>query len=169
MRNRRSLLFADPPLTVSDEFWAQIEPFIPAKTRVEGRPYRRQPGAGRKPIPARRAFEAIVYVLRTGTPWKALPSAFGSASAVHRYFGAWLAGGFFRKLWETGLAEHAELEGIAWQWHAFPSSPPDAGPGGIDVPFVRPRRPRVTGPIPRRDWQPSMSRRRSRPRVPVRD
>ena len=28
--------------------------------------YQRGPGAGRKPMPTRRVFEAIVYVLRTG-------------------------------------------------------------------------------------------------------
>ncbi len=42
---------------------------------------------GRSPKPARQAFEAIVYVLRTGCQWKALPAKrFGSASAVHKRF-----------------------------------------------------------------------------------
>jgi len=46
-------------------FWARVEPFVPVVTRTDGRQYRRQPGAGRKPIPARQIFSAIVYVLRT--------------------------------------------------------------------------------------------------------
>jgi len=41
-------------------------------------------------------FEAIVYVLRTGIQWKALPKAqFGSPSSIHKYFLAWKRAGVF--------------------------------------------------------------------------
>ena len=40
-------------------------------------------------MPARQVFSAIVYVLRTGCQWKALPKEYGSASAVHAYFQRW--------------------------------------------------------------------------------
>ena len=59
--------------TVSDELWAKLEPLVPARQRAREQPYRRKPGGGRKPMPARRVFSAIVYVLRTGCQWKALP------------------------------------------------------------------------------------------------
>ena len=69
---------------VTDEFWRHVEPLIPVRKRVRDRAYVRKPGAGRPAKAARQVFEAIVYVLRTGCPWKALPSErFGSASAVH--------------------------------------------------------------------------------------
>jgi transposase len=43
----------------------------------------RKAGGGRKPKDPRLVFEAIVYVLRTGCQWKALPSErFGSPSAI---------------------------------------------------------------------------------------
>ncbi|MFN9707767.1 MAG: IS5 family transposase, partial [Burkholderiales bacterium] len=45
---------------------------IPKRLAVD-RIYVRKPGAGRPPKPARLVFEAIVYVLRTGCQWKALP------------------------------------------------------------------------------------------------
>jgi transposase len=49
------------------------------------RKYQRKPGGGGKPIEARTVFEAIVYVLRAGCQWKALPEErFGSASAIHK-------------------------------------------------------------------------------------
>jgi transposase len=54
---------------------------------------------------ARQAFSAIVYVLRTGCQWKALPSEFGSASAVHKHFQQWPQAGFFLRLWQAGLAK----------------------------------------------------------------
>jgi transposase len=60
--------------------------------------YLRRPGGGRKCIAPRDLFAAIVYVLRTGCQWKALPKVFGSASAIHTHFQRWRAEGFFVRL-----------------------------------------------------------------------
>ena len=105
--------------TVSDPLWAKVEPLIPHKQREKNREYLRKPGAGRKPMSARQVFSAIVYVLRTGIQWKALPVEFGSASAVHKYFQDWQKAGFFLKLWQAGLAEYDGMEGIAWEWQSI--------------------------------------------------
>ena len=67
---------------------------------------------------ARQIFSAIVYVLRTGCQWKALPREFGSASAVHAHFQRWQRMGFFLRLWQAGLAEYDEMEGIGWKWQS---------------------------------------------------
>jgi transposase len=105
---------------ISDEFWAKVEPLIPCKKRVRRRKYLRDPGGGRKPIPPRTVFAAIVYVLRTGIQWKAVPKErFGSPSAIHRYFLEWQKVGFFERLWKAGLVEYDEMEGIAWQWQSI--------------------------------------------------
>jgi len=56
-------------------------------------------------------FAGIVYVLRTGIQWKALPKEqFGSPSAIHRYFLEWKEAGFFSKLWRKGIAELDEMQ-----------------------------------------------------------
>src|SRR5260370_22640917 len=68
--------------TVSDALWSKIEPLVPKPKRERGRKYQRKPGAGRKSMPARQVFAAIVYVLRAGRQWKALPTANGTASSV---------------------------------------------------------------------------------------
>ena len=104
---------------VSDEFWKRVEPLIPLRVRSPDKVYLRKPGAGRPPMPARQVFEAVVYVLRTGCQWKALPKErFGSASAVHKRFLDWEAAGFFEALWKAGLAEYDDLQGIAWRWQS---------------------------------------------------
>ena len=103
----------------TDEFWSKVEPLIPAPKRDKNREYKRRKGAGRKPMNYRKVFEAIVYVLRTGIQWKALPKEFGSSSSVHRYFQKWEDAGFFRKLWKKGLAEYDEMAGIAWSWQSI--------------------------------------------------
>jgi transposase len=102
---------------VTDEFWSMVEQLIPPSKRDDAKKYMRKPGAGRKPKPARLIFEGIIYVLRTGCRWKALPKErFGSPSSIHRYFLEWEEAGFFEALWRAGLAEYDELEGITWQW-----------------------------------------------------
>lgn len=124
---------------VSDEFWSKVEPLIPAPKRDKTREYKRRRGAGRKTMDYRKVFEAIVYVLRTGIQWKALPKEFGSSSSVHRYFQKWEAAGFFRKLWKKGLAEYDEMAGIAWSWQSIdgamskaPTAKETVGPNPTD-------------------------------------
>ena len=84
---------------VTDDFWKRVEPLIPVRERPASQEYLRKPGAGRPPKPARQVFEAVVYVLRTGCQWKALPKErFGSASAVHKRFLEWEEAGVFEAL-----------------------------------------------------------------------
>ena len=80
---------------ISDEFWALVEPHVPQHERDPNKAYTRKAGGGRKPAPARNIFAAIVYVLRNGLIWNALPKEkFGvCSSTVHRVFQEWCAAG----------------------------------------------------------------------------
>jgi len=125
--------------TVSDELWAKVEPLIPKRKREKGRLYQRKAGGGRKPLDPRKAFGGIVYVLRTGCQWKALPKEYGSASSVHKYFLEWKRAGVFVKMWRLGLAEYDDLQGIAWAWQSAdgamvkaPLAVEEAGPNPTD-------------------------------------
>ena len=61
-----------------------------------------------------------MYVLRTGCQWKALPKErFGSASAVHKRFLEWEEAGVFEAIWQAGLAEYDQMQGIAWRWQSI--------------------------------------------------
>ena len=148
--------------TVSDAFWAKVEPLIPVPQRSVDRVYLRKPGGGRKPMPPRQIFSAIVYVLRTGCQWKALPREFGSPSAVHLHFQKWQQAGFFVRLWRAGLAEYDEMEAIAWNWqsidgamHKAPLATECVGPNPTD----RGKKWAQTKPTGRRDWGPAIARR----------
>jgi transposase len=104
---------------VTDALWERVEPLVPEKIRDSKKTYQRKSGGGRKPLSKRKVFEGIVYVLRTGIQWKALPKEkFGSGSAVHRYFQRWQQEGFFENLWKKGLLEYDELQGICWEWQS---------------------------------------------------
>ena len=105
---------------VTDDFWSRVEPLIPVRARVADQLYARKAGGGRKPKDPRLVFEGIVYVLRTGCQWKALPTErYGSASAIHARFLEWEKAGVFEALWQSGLAEYDEFEGIAWRWKSI--------------------------------------------------
>ena len=108
---------------VSDAFWERVAPLIPTREPRQNQSrsaYQRRPGGGRKAKDPRVVFEAIVYVLRTGCQWKALPfERFGSASAIHKRFLEWERRGFFIALWQAGLAEYDDMEGIAWRWQSL--------------------------------------------------
>ena len=109
-----------PSWEVSDAFWEKVAPLVPAPERDPNKGYQRKPGGGRKPMEHRQIFEAIIYVLRTGCQWKALPKErYGSPSAVHTHFMRWMRAGFFVAVWRAGLAEYDEMEGIAWHWQSI--------------------------------------------------
>ena len=145
---------------VSDEFWKRVEPLIPKRTRESGKAFLRKPGGGRKPMPERRVFEGIVFVLRTGCQWKSLPKErFGSSSSVHKYFRHWLRTGFFLALWRAGLAEYDEMEGIAWKWQSIdgamikaPLAQEATGPNPTD----RGKKGKQTSPPGGRPWRPAI-------------
>lgn len=98
------------PWEVSDPLWSRVEPLVPpAPSHATG---------GRPRMPDREAFAAVVYVLRTGIQWNALPRELGASSTVHARFQAWVRAGFFARLWAAELTHYDELRGIEWTWQA---------------------------------------------------
>ena len=86
------------PWEVDDALWAGVQPHIP--------PQQLSLRGGRVRVDDRACFGAILYVLRTGCQWNALPKEAGcSSSTAHRRFQEWRAGGFF----EERLARPKEL------------------------------------------------------------
>jgi transposase len=154
--------------TVSDALWEKIAPLVPARRRVEGRQYQRKAGAGRKPMDARQIFSGIVYVLRTGCQWKALPREYGAASSIHKYFQDWQTAGFFLRIWQAGLAEYDGMQGIAWEWQSIdgamgkaPLAQQCVGPNPTDR-GKKWAKAKLAG---RRAWGPAVDRRQRRQRA----
>jgi putative transposase len=99
------------PWEVSDALWARVAPLIPpAPSHAKG---------GRPRVADRRIFAALVYLLRTGEQWNALPDEFPPSSTVHDRMQEWERLGFFAALWQAGLSEYDEGCGIDWQWQAL--------------------------------------------------
>jgi putative transposase len=98
------------PWEVSEELWERVQPLIPPPpSHAKG---------GRPRMDDRQAFEAIVYVLRTGIQWNALPREMGASSTVHDRFQEWEQAGVFQALWQAGLSAYDEFQGIEWEWQS---------------------------------------------------
>jgi transposase len=78
-------------LLLTDEAWAEIASIL---TAIKSR-------AGSPPVLSDRMFiEAVLYLARTGMPWRDLPEAFGRWDAVYNRFRRWERRGLWRQLWE---------------------------------------------------------------------
>jgi transposase len=97
--------------TVPDELWHAVAPLLP--------PERPKPRGGRPRIPDRQVLAGIVYRLRTGCQWKALPSEFGSGSTCHLRMQQWARAGVFTDAFVALLKRYDRRRGIQWHWAAL--------------------------------------------------
>jgi transposase len=107
---------------VPDELWHAVEPLLP--------PERPKPRGGRPRIPDRHVLAGIVYRLRTGCQWHALPSEFGSGSTCHLRLQQWATAGIFTDAFVTMLKRYDRRRGIHWKWGALDSATVKAPKGG---------------------------------------
>jgi putative transposase len=88
-------------LLVTNEAWALIAPLLPVAAAT-GRP---------RKWAVRRLLEAVLYLLRTGCQWRALPDAFPPYSTVQRHFYAWRDAGLFERINHLLVMLDREREG----------------------------------------------------------
>jgi transposase len=102
---------------VPDELWEVVEPLIP---KVE----RRYRHPGRRRVPDRQVLTGILFVLKTGIPWEALPREMGCGSGVTcwRRLRDWQEQGVWQRLHEALLARLNAAGEIDWQRAAVDSS-----------------------------------------------
>ena len=119
---------------LSDSLWQQIEPVLPKlKSRYRGRGAARRNIGGRPAANRRKVMTGILYVMRTGCQWNALPKEYGSGKTAHRYFQQWVRAGVFKRLWQAGLNAFDELKGIDWRWQAADGALTKAPLGGAQT------------------------------------
>lgn len=85
---------------VSDEVWGVIEPLLPGRSGVWG-------GIARD---NRRFINGVMWILRTGAPWRDLPQDYGDWKNTHRRFCRWRDKG----QWERLLAQLINEPDFEW-------------------------------------------------------
>ena len=89
---------------VTDPQWEMLKPIVEKEAAETGRPRRE----------ARQMVSAILWILRTGAPWRDLPERFGPWQSAYDYFMRWRADGTFDRILET-LQVRLDAEGkIDW-------------------------------------------------------
>ena len=85
---------------ISDKVWGLLEPLLPG----------RRGSWGGGAIDNRRFINAIIWILRTGAPWRDLPPSYGNWKNTHRRFCRWRDKG----VWESVLTHLIEDPDYEW-------------------------------------------------------
>ena len=84
---------------LSDRQWSLIEPHCLGKKTDPGR----TGGDGRL------FLEAVLWIARTGAPWRDLPSDFGNWNSVFKRFRDWVKADVFQRIFD-GLSDEPDME-----------------------------------------------------------
>lgn len=87
--------------------WEQLQALLPPQ----------KPKTGRPALEHRPLLNGILWLLRTGAPWRDLPERYGSWSTVASRFYRWCKAGIWQRLFEV-VQQQADAEGkINWAIH----------------------------------------------------
>jgi transposase len=76
---------------ISDEQWGKIKDLLPGKSGDPGRTAEDNRGF----------INAVLWVARTGAPWRDLPERFGAWNSVFQRFNRWSQRGVWERLLQT--------------------------------------------------------------------
>ncbi len=85
--------------SLRNDQWCRIESLLPGKVSDPGRS-----GADN-----RQFVEAVLWIARTGSPWRDLPTEFGPWNSVYKRFARWSDSGVWHKVFKE-LAKDADFE-----------------------------------------------------------
>jgi len=84
---------------LTDEQWAALEPHCRGKI---GDP-------GRTGSDGRLFLEAVLWIARTGSPWRDLPKEFGQWNSIFKRFRRWVKSGVFERIFKV-LSDDPDFE-----------------------------------------------------------
>jgi transposase len=117
---------------VSDELWEAIEPLLPEEPP--------KPKGGRPRVPNRATLAGIIFVLKSGIPWKMLPKEMGcgSGSTCWRRLRDWQKAGVWRRLHRLLLDLLGKKAEVDWSRASLDSATVPAKRGARQQDRTRP-------------------------------
>ncbi len=100
---------------IRDEDWERIKDLLPGRA---GQP-------GRNARDNRLFIDAVLWIAKTGAPWRDLPERFGKWDSVFRRFDRWARKGIWRKLF--GAFQDEDLEWLVLDSTIIRAHPHAAG------------------------------------------
>jgi len=92
---------------LTDEQWEKLRPLLPAQNPKTGRPAKDH----------RMIINGILWVLRTGAPWRDLPERYGPWSTVASRFYRWREAGIWDRLFATLQSQQDAAGAVDWEVH----------------------------------------------------
>ena len=112
--------------------WKLVSPLLPGKPSDPGRT-----GCNN-----RRTLEGILWVIRTGAPWRDLPEYFGNWNTIHHRFRHWVKAGVFNKIFEATRGKldlrSVQVDGTFAKVHQHGTGTPKADARPLNQPAGRP-------------------------------
>ena len=97
---------------LTDAQWDRLRPLLPPQ----------KPRIGRPPKDHRVVLDGILWVLRTGSPWRCLPERYGSWKTVSSRFYRWRRAGVWDRIL-AALQRRADADGrLDWSLHFVDST-----------------------------------------------
>ena len=92
---------------LNDAQWKRLEPLLPAQ----------KPQTGRPNLDHRQVINGILWILRTGAPWRDLPERYGKWQTVASRFYRWRKSGVWGRIWAQVQSEADQNAEIDWEVH----------------------------------------------------
>ena len=90
---------------LTDEAWERLRELLPPE----------KPATGRPALSHRQVVNGILWVIRTGAPWRDLPERYGKWSTVYSRLQRWRKSGVWEGVWQQ-LQQQAAAEGqVEWE------------------------------------------------------
>ena len=87
---------------ISDIDWERVKDLLPPENTGKGRPSR----------PNREILNAILWIAKTGAPWRDLPDRYGSWKTVYSRFSLWSKNDKFQKIFDK-LKADADMQDVS--------------------------------------------------------
>lgn len=92
---------------LTDDQWAKLEPLLPKQKGRRGRPRKDD----------RTVINGILWIMRTGAPWRDLPERYGPWQTVSSRFYRWEDAGLWKEIFDALRRTGDKLGRIDWEIH----------------------------------------------------
>ena len=92
---------------LTDKQWERLKPLLPPQ----------KPKTGRPNLDHRQVINGILWILRTGAPWRDLPERYGKWTTVSSRFYRWRKAGIWERVLAQLQAEGDVQDELDWEVH----------------------------------------------------
>lgn len=97
---------------ITNEQWERLKDLLPTSKTQRGRPSQDH----------RQILNGILWVLRTGAPWRDMPERYGKWTTIYSRFQRWRKSGTWNKMFSDLQAALEQESNVDWEIHFIDST-----------------------------------------------